>query len=234
MEAVNAEGNMMKTILVVAAHADDEALGCGGTLIKHQAAGDQIVIITMTDGVSSRRTNSQQNACQQRKQASEQAAKFIGAKQRFIFDLPDNAMDSVPLILIVQKIEPLIDEIKPNIIYTHHSGDLNIDHQRVHQAVMTACRPQPGLPLPKLLSFEVNSSTEWQSVTIDPPFRPNYFVDISEHIKQKQALLNIYAKEMRPTPHSRSIDAVTALARVRGTTVGVQYAEAFMLLREVN
>jgi len=137
------------------------------------------------------------------------------------------------LLDVAKALEKVIHEIQPNLIYTHHGGDLNVDHRIAFQAVMTACRPQPNFCVKKIISFEVNSSTEWSSPTLAPNFIPNYHVNISSFIDQKVKLLNCYESELRESPHSRSIDAIEALAKVRGAHIGVNYAEAFMLVREV-
>ena len=155
----------------------------------------------------------------------------MGAASVHCDDLPDNRLDSVPLLGITQRVEALIEQYQPDTVLTHHAGDLNIDHRRVHQAVMTACRPQPGHPVRTILCFEVPSSTEWQVPGGGEPFVPNWFEDITETLPQKLKALEAYAMEMRDWPHTRSIEAVEHLARWRGATVGVEAAEAFMVAR---
>jgi LmbE family N-acetylglucosaminyl deacetylase len=223
---------MNKNILVIVAHPDDEAIGCGGTLAKHKADNDTIHIIYMTDGVSARE-NSEDIDANERNKMAHAAGKYLSAKQYF-FNFPDNSMDKVPLIDIVQAIESVLSQLSPDIIYTHHYGDLNIDHQIVHQAVMTANRPQPNRHIASIYTFEVNSSTEWGIQSSTNYFLPSCFIDITKHVVDKNNLLDIYAKEMRPYPHSRSKEAITALTAVRGSSVGVNYAEAFMLIRELK
>lgn len=222
----------MKTILVVAAHVDDEALGCGGTIARHAANGDEVHVIFMADGVASR-DKPKGNELQLRNEAAERAAAILGVKAIYLQGLPDNCMDSLPLLDIVQPLEKLIDEICPDTIYTHHNGDLNIDHRITHQAVMTVCRPQPDYFVSEIYVFEVMSSTEWQSPGA-PPFIPNVFVDIGKYIEVKKAALSEYAQEMRKTPHSRSIENLESLARYRGHSVGLSAAEAFMLVRKID
>ncbi len=225
---------MTKRILAVVAHADDEAIGCGGTLLKHAIQGDNITIIYMTDGVSSRsNTQHQQSAAQQRNVMAKKVGERLNAQQHF-FNFPDNKMDQTPLLEVTQAIESVIDEASPDIVYCHHYGDLNVDHRIVHQTVMTAFRPIPNKKTPSIYSFEVNSSTEWNSPVSVNSFMPNYFVDISQQLKDKETLLNFYHAEMHSAPHTRSIEAIIALAKVRGSSVGVNHAEAFMLMREVS
>ena len=221
----------MNKILVVAAHPDDEALGCSGAMLKHVTLGDEVHLLFMTNGVGARKPV--KSEIESRKKASEESAKLIGIKTINQMNFPDNMMDSIPLLEIIKKIEKIINEIQPNIIYTHHIGDLNIDHQLTHKAVITACRPQPSFYVKKIFNFEVLSSTEWQSSQKNN-FIPNYYVDISKHIEKKREILKIYNFEMRNEPHSRSIENTIRLNALRGNTVGVSFAEAFILFREIN
>lgn len=220
---------MSKTVLVVAAHADDEALGCGGALAKHVAAGDKVHVVFVADGVTSRAGAGQEDLAR-RQRATETARKILGISTMAFLDQPDNRLDSLPLLDIVQPLEAIIGKLAPEIIYTHHYGDLNVDHRLAHQAVMTACRPLPGSTVREIFAFEVMSSTEWSSAGL-APFLPNYFVDISAHIEVKMQALDAYELEMRVPPHSRSIEHLRCLANHRGYCVGVDAAEAFMVMR---
>lgn len=223
---------MTNCVLVVAAHTDDEALGCGGTIARHVAEGDTVYAVFMADGVSSR-VGTDQADLTRRMQNAENARVILGIKENFYLCLPDNRMDSIPLIDVVQKLERIIDKLKPSIVYTHHHGDLNVDHRITHQAVMTACRPQPGCSVRAIYAFEVMSSTEWATPTVEP-FLPNYFVNISAYLSIKNEAINAYYVEMRKVPHSRSMPHLTSLATHRGLTVGVLAAEAFVTIRVVN
>jgi len=227
----------MNKILVIVAHADDEAIGCGGTLLKHRDNGDIIQIIYMTNGVSARSTLTdvkEQAEIDNRLNSQQQVCQNLTVDKYHNYDFPDNKMDQVPLIDVTQAIEKIINCFQPNIIYTHHGGDLNIDHRIVHQAVLTACRPQPNSSINCILTFEVNSSTEWSSNSIGDDFTPNYFVDISNVANEKNHLLTYYQQEMRDFPHSRSIKAINVLNQWRGNQVGIKRAEAFMLIRMLN
>ena len=220
---------MSEVVLVVAAHPDDEVLGCGGTIARHTAAGDQVHVLFMADGEASR----EEADITQRRLAANNCADALGISERIFLDWPDNKLDSVPLLDVVQSLEPHIRRLNPSIVYTHFSGDLNIDHRVTAQAVMTACRPQPGsLPaLKRILSFEVLSSTEW---SMNETFVPNYWIDITATIEEKMLALAPYDSEMREYPHTRSYQNVRQLAGLRGASAGVEYAEAFMLLRAVE
>ncbi len=222
---------MSNCVLVVVAHADDEALGCGGTIARHVAEGDTVYVVFMADGVSSR-VDADGTALVARNQAAETARVILGVKENFYLGLPDNRMDSIPLIDVVQKLEPIVDMLQPNIVYTHHHGDLNVDHRITHKAVMTACRPLPGSSVRAIYAFEVMSSTEWATTTAEP-FLPNYFVDISGYLAKRNDVFNAYHMEMRKAPHSRSIEHLTNLASHRGQSVGILAAEAYMSLRVV-
>ena len=223
---------MSNTVLVVAAHTDDEALGCGGTIARHAACGDSVYAVFLADGVSSR-PDSQQDEIDKRNAAAENAHRILGIRQSFLLGFPDNRLDTIPLLDIVQALEDILQRTHPDIVYTHHAGDLNIDHQIAHRAVMTACRPVPGSSIREIYSFEVLSSTEWNTPG-HTPFIPNYFVDIGTTIDKKLESLDAYRMEMRASPHSRSLEHVNALARSRGHSVGTDFAEAFMTTRVIR
>lgn len=222
---------MSQTILVVAAHTDDEALGCAGTIARHVAEGDQVHLLFMTDGVSSR--DALDNAAKARHKAAQLAAQVLGVSSSTNLNFPDNRMDSVALLDIVKEIEAKIKSIQPQVIYTHHLGDLNIDHQITHKAVLTACRPQPNFCVKEIYAFEVLSATEWNNPNTQP-FVPNVFIDISNHLPTKIKALQAYAEEMREAPHSRSFEHVEVLAKHRGYTVGMMAVEGFMLVRKIG
>jgi LmbE family N-acetylglucosaminyl deacetylase len=143
-------------------------------------------------------------------------------------------MDGVELLDVIKCLEIHIQTFEPTIVYTHHAGDLNIDHQITHKAAATACRPYPGQTVEGLIFFEVPSSTEWQIPSSSQAFAPNWFVDITDYLEQKKKALSPYSAEIRPWPHARSIDAVENLALVRGSATGVKAAEAFILGRLVR
>lgn len=224
---------MSISILVVAAHPDDEVLGCGGTIAKYADQGARIHVAFLADGVFSRPTGETGNmdALNARRASAKNACVILGAKSVSHADFPDNRMDEVALLDIVKTVEALISDHQPEIVLTHHAGDVNIDHRRTHDAVVTACRPQQNCPVKTLLCFEIPSSTEWQLPGTLPAFAPNWFSDISATLERKLNALECYAVEMRPWPHPRSKEGVGHLAHWRGATVGVDSAEAFMLGR---
>ena len=222
----------MARIQIIAAHADDEALGCGGTIARHTAMGDEVRVLFMTDGEASRGERSEQAYV--RAMASQAACACLGVATPTNLDFPDNAMDTVPLLSIAKSIAAALKDFEPDIVYTHHAQDLNVDHRLTHEAVMTVLRPQPDLKNSTILAFETVSSTEWRSQTSGTAFIPNWYQDISEYLDRKLEALVIYEMEMRAWPHARSLKAVEHLARWRGASIGRQAAEAFQLVRSVK
>ena len=224
--------------LVIAAHPDDEVLGCGGSIAKWAKDGNEVHVLIMAEGATSRDKSrdrvAHQNELSHLAQSAKKAGEILGVQCVALQDFPDNRMDSVDLLDVVKSVEEIIKKLQPEVVVTHHSGDLNIDHQITHQAVITACRPQPKQTVKRILSFEVPSATEWQSPGDRRPFVPNWFEDISVTLELKMKALEAYETEMREWPHTRSIKAVEHLARWRGASVGVEAAEAFMLVREIR
>ena len=217
-------------ILIVAAHPDDEILGCGGTISK-LIKKNTFEVLFMTDGVSSRKKNNKKFL--KRKKAYEDLFKYLSLPLPNNLNFPDNQMDKIPLLKIVKKIEQNINKFKPDTVITHYSNCLNIDHRITFEAVITACRPLPGSSVKRILSFEIPSSTDW-AIFEGKNFQPNYFVDISQHLRNKIKLLKFYKDELREYPHSRSIKAIKSLASVRGVSCGTKYAEGFYLNRLIE
>ncbi len=228
----------MKKVLVIAAHPDDEILGCGGTIIEHKKKGDKVGIIIVSEGITSR--DERRNYIKRKKEVTElsKISKNIAKKLKInfieLFSFPDNRLDSVDLLDIVKRIEEKLLEFKPNIIYTHHHNDLNLDHSIVNRAVLTACRPYPKQTVEKILTFEVPSSTNWNDLSKTSSFFPNHYQEITNSLKTKIKLLKMYKGELREWPHARSVKAIESLARYRGSSVGVKAAEAFQLVRNIK
>ena len=221
----------MKSVLVIAAHPDDEILGCGGTMARYVDAGNDVKAIFVSDGVSSRANDKNKES---RREMSRIASNILGVEIAAFFDFPDNRLDSIPLIEIVKKIEDQVIAIRPQVVYTHHPYDLNIDHTLVYRAVMTACRPQPDSPVEEIYTFEVPSSSDWLPYAGSRGYVPNRYVDISKTLSKKLAALAEYDDEMREYPHSRSYDNVKNLAHFRGATVGLEAAEGFVVERVLD
>lgn len=223
---------MNKTILIVAAHPDDEVLGCFGTVAKMIKQGYDAYTLILSGGKTSRGEVDVKEIEDLRQEMLE-ANNLIGIKEVFQADFPDNAMDSVPLLEIVKKIEEIKNLVKPEIIFTHHIGDMNIDHQITHKAVLTATRPMNDECVKTIYSMEIPSSTEWNSFNRETAFVPNVFVDVTETIDIKVKAMSIYQSELRSYPHPRSLQHIKKIAKVNGTKVGLRYSENFMLIRNI-
>ena len=236
MERKDAE-SVRHRILVVAAHPDDEVLGCGGTIARHADEGDEVKILILAEGATSRQSKRDRGVVKdellQLSKAAEKSSEILGATRIELLDFPDNRLDSLDRLDLIKTIEERIDIYNPDTIYVHHSGDVNVDHRRLHEAVVTASRPIPGSRIRQILSYEVASSTEWQTPGSAASFCPNWFVDITEQWSRKKKALEEYSSEMREWPHPRSIRSVEHQARLRGSQVGVEAAEAFCLLRRI-
>jgi LmbE family N-acetylglucosaminyl deacetylase len=224
-------------ILVVVAHPDDEVLGCGATMARLMQEGHEIKIAILAEGITSRartRGEAQQSEVAQLRKHAQRAAHILGVNAVSFHGLPDNRLDTVPLLEVAKIVEELINAWEPNRIYTHHPGDLNMDHTVVSRAVMIASRPTKQCHVKTLYQFEVPSSTEWAFQQFESAFRPNVFFDVSATLDVKLKAMACYETEMREFPHPRSLEALTATARRWGSAVGVSAAEAFQLVREIG
>lgn len=229
---------MAKRILVVAAHPDDEVLGCGATIYNYIQKGVEAFALILGEGITSRYKTRDRKAQSveliELKRAINNAKVLIGYKEVSIYDFPDNRFDSVALLDVVKIVEEYKDKIKPTIVFTHHHNDLNIDHRITFQAVLTACRPIEGQTVKEIYSFEVPSSTEWQQAESNTIFCPTFFYVITEKdIEAKLKAMEIYDGELRPYPHPRSLEAIKILALYRGINCGYRYAEAFEVVRVI-
>lgn len=224
----------MKQILVVAAHPDDEILGLGGTVKKHVNDGDEVYALILGEGMTSRNDEDKADKLKELHEDVYKAANVIGFKEVYLSNFPDNRFDSVDLLDIIHEIERYVDKLNPEIIYTHHPGDLNIDHKITFKALITACRPVGDYNVKKIIAFETPSSTEWNYNYNENTFNPNYFVDIEDTLEAKIKAMETYKTEIRDYPHPRSSKALKVIASRWGTTVGKNYVEAFEIIREVK
>jgi len=222
----------MKKILVISAHPDDEILGAGGTLANHSKLGDEVYCLILGEGVTSREGGTKEMV-EKLRQETKEAGEIIGFKNIYFCNFKDNCFDTISLLEITKVIEKYLDLIKPDVVYTHHEYDLNIDHQRTFRAVLTACRPpHPNCPQ-KIYTFETLSSTEWQKKD-HKQFSPNFYVSIETMLEKKIDAMRKYATELRKYPHPRSLEGIKILAQYRGLEVATTYAEAFCLVREIK
>jgi LmbE family N-acetylglucosaminyl deacetylase len=223
-------------VLVVAAHPDDEILGCGATIARLSAEHD-VDIVILGEGVTSRsprREAAVRTDIERLQEQARAAAAVIGAGLVAFGGLPDNRFDELPLLDVVKRVERWLDERQPEVVYTHHPGDLNIDHGITARAVLTATRPVPGYHVREVYGFEVPSSTEWAFQRIEPAFRPNVFMDVAKTIELKIRALQHYTGEVRAFPHPRSPEALRAIAQRWGSVAGLEFAEAFELFRAIR
>ncbi|WP_408098572.1 PIG-L deacetylase family protein [Peredibacter sp. HCB2-198] len=219
---------MKNKILVVVAHSDDEVLGCGGAISKHVANQDEVFVLVLTDGESSRGEFN----IEKRHEAFLKSCHILGIENHYHANLKDGQLDTYPLVEVIRIIEKVATEFGPTIVYTHNESDLNIDHTITHRAVMTAFRGTPNSIVSQILTFEIPSSAEWANFRNRSQFVPNYFIELTEkEFKTKMKALNCYANELREFPHPRSEEYLEALAKVRGGSVGVKLAEAFFAER---
>lgn len=221
-----------KKVLIIAAHPDDEVLGCGGTAARLVKEGHDVYTAILGEGITSRDDTRQPEKRAEEfarlKEQSQDANEILGIKELFLFDFPDNRFDTVPLLDIVKVIEKVKKNVEPGIIFTHFENDLNIDHRITYRAVMTATRPLPGETVKEIYAFEVLSSTEW---CFPLSFSPDCFFDITAAIDIKTAALEKYQGELKEYPHPRSIKGMRLNAEQWGMKTGVSYAEAFKVVR---
>jgi LmbE family N-acetylglucosaminyl deacetylase len=223
---------MVKKILVIAAHPDDEILGCGGTMARFAKEGQEVYTVILGEGITSRddtRRRDQRGAeiARLKKQVDE-ANSVVGVKEVFTFDLPDNRFDSVPLLDVVKIVEKVKSQVQPDIIFTHYENDLNVDHGVTYRAVLTATRPMQGEPVKEIYAFEVLSSTEWNYPL---RFSPDCFFDITGTIDIKESAMAAYKSELRAYPHPRSLMGIRLQAETWGMQTGLGFAEAFKTVR---
>lgn len=227
----------MSVILVVAAHPDDEILGVGATIAKRVAEGDTAYALILGEGQTSRwdrRESASTDVVASLHEDSIKAAKIIGFQDTYFENLPDNRFDSIDLLDVIKLIEKYIKKIRPDIVYTHHANDLNIDHRITCEAVITATRPIGNYSVREIYEFETVSSTEWNFGNKEKAFYPNVFVDINEYFNIKCAAMKEYQSELCEFPHPRSLDMLKYCAKRWGGVIGKNYVEAFELIRKIQ
>lgn len=224
----------MRRLLVIAAHPDDEVLGCAGTVAKWTREGASAELLILGEGLAARGPQ-EERAFEGLKSDCLKSARLTGYRKVHFESLPDNRFDTVPLLTIAQLIEKHLQRARPHVVLTHHLQDLNIDHRLCAEAVLTATRPFPSnRSVEQIYSFEVLSSTEWRSYAPEQMFIPNVFIDIRKTLAIKKKALQAYRGEIRRYPHPRSKQGIEISARHRGLEVGLHFAEAFRLIRQIE
>jgi LmbE family N-acetylglucosaminyl deacetylase len=220
-----------ENILIVAPHPDDEVLGCGGIMKKFSARGDSVFVLIVTRGKPEKYSESR--IIKVRDEAL-RAHKILGVTETRFFDFPAPDLDRVSLADISEAIFSIISEFKIDTLFLPHRGDIHHDHKIVFNAGLVASRPVNEYSVKRIFSYETLSETEWAAPYCDDAFMPTYFVDISKEIGDKMNAFSSFKSQIRPFPSSRSLENIEALAKFRGATVGIQRAEAFMVIRIIE
>ncbi len=214
-------------VLVIAPHPDDEVLGCGGTILNHNKDGCKVYLCIVTKAYT---PDWSKEFLKQRPKEIRKANKILGIEKTYFLDFPTAKLDTIPQMELNNKISEIVKEVKPDVMYTPYKGDINKDHRLAFEASLVAARPANQI-IKRVLSYETLSETEWG--THIESFIPNVYVDISETFETKIEAIKAYGSELKEYPHPRSIKIVKALAEKRGSEAGVNFAEAFVLIREI-
>lgn len=214
-------------ILVFAPHNDDEVLGVGGTIAKYVAEGHKVYVCEVTIGKNKDRAN-------QIKDEAIAAHRVLGVTDTVFLDFPVVGLANIPTLELNKAIHKVVDQIKPDIAYIPHKGDMHIDHTMVSESAMVALRPVNSPQIKGIYAYETLSETEWNIPSVDNVFIPNVYIDITDTIDKKIEAMNCYQSQLYDFPHPRSLKAIKSLSELRGSTVCVENAESFMLIRQLN
>ena len=217
-------------VLVIAPHPDDEVLGCGGTIARHVSEGGEVYLCVVTKAYSPEWPEAE---IEEKKQEVLRASKILNIKETFFLDFPTVKLDTLPQKELNDTMAKVIDEVKPELVYIQHRGDVNKDYRLVLEAAMVALRPLKGSTVSRILCYETLSETEWGAPDAESFFVPNVYVNISDTLETKLAAMSVYRTELKDYPHPRSLEMLKILAQKRGSEAGFRAAEAFMLVREI-
>jgi N-acetylglucosamine malate deacetylase 1 len=220
------------SVVVIAAHPDDEVLGVGGTIQKHIQIGRSVTVIYVTDGFYEDADDDR--ILSKRKNATD-AMNILGVTDIIFLGFKGLRLDTYEKCLLNSALTNAFKKIKPRIVYTHHWGDVNFDHEVVFDMTIVASRPHRGMTIDALYTYETLSSTEWAAPNRDSSFLPNTFEVLDdEAVGLKVAAMEQYVTEIFDYPHPRSSEGIRVLAQQRGLMISEKYAEAFHLVRSVN
>ncbi len=214
---------MARSVLVIAAHPDDEVLGCGGTVALHARAGDEVTAVIACEGESLRYGPGGVGQSEH----SRRAAEMLGLKESRRLGFPDQRLDTLTLLDLIAPLERAVREVRPAVVYCQFGGDANRDHELLFRAALVATRPLEPF-LEAVYAFDTASSTEWG---YPRSFVPDTWVDISTTLEQKLCAMACYESEVRPYPHPRSLEALRHRAHVWGNQCCMEAAEVFMTVR---
>ena len=216
----------MEKILVFFSLNDDEILGVVGTIAKYIRENNEVYVCELTSD------NSNVELMEQIKQEDKEAHNLLGIKETFYLELPVVAIKDTPTIEVNAKVKKIVEQVKPEIVFIPHKGDMHIDHVETAKAVMVAARPMENPQLKAIYAYETLSETEWNIPTVDNAFLPNCYSDITNYIELKKQAMACFKTQLKKFPHPRSLEAIEVLSKLRGSTIGVKYAESFMLIRK--
>lgn len=224
----------MADILVIAPHADDEVLGCGATIAKHVLNNDSVTVLIGTNASIGAPELFKKEIVDVVRKEAKKAHKILGVSETIFFDFPAPALNAFPSYKISMKISEILEAGRFDTVYLPHPGDMHQDHEVIYRSGLVACRPQNGNSVKNIYCYETLSETEWSPMQGDYFFKPNRFVNVSECFEKKLEAMRCFRSQLREFPHSRSLEALEALAKYRGATVGVERAESFEVEREID
>ncbi len=231
---INNKNEKMKKILIIAPHADDEVLGCGGIMHKYAQAGHDVNVLIATNASIGAPEFYKQTGIDSIRAQAKSAHQYLGNINTFFLELPAPSLDTYPIYKSANQISALLSEIKPTDLYIPHRGDIHKDHTHIFYAALVASRPINNCSVKRIYAYETLSETEWAPPSADEAFIPNVFVNIENSISHKLEAMSFFKSQLKEFPHPRSLKAIQSLAEYRGSTVSCNAAEAFMLIREID
>ena len=225
----------MKKVLVVAPHADDEILGCGGVIAKYLDAGNQVFVAVMTNAAVGAPELFDAESIKVIRAEAKQSHELLGVTETVYFDFPAPQLEQYPQYKIASALNQLIREKQVDTLFIPHKGDLHLDHGVIYNACLVAARPVPGQCVKHIYAYETLSETEWGHPTPEAVFIPRKYIELNkQQFEQKLAAMSCFASQLKDFPNTRSLEAIRNLAALRGATVGVNYAEAFDIIRSID